>query len=242
MAPDGVHEIPVVAAGDGWLVVDKPSGVSVHNDPGADLCSLLEGAAGGGHERAHELPRRRLHPVNRLDKETSGLMILCSDPEALRFFARQFESGRVRKRYVALVHGRMEPAAGTEGQLCWEWPLADEGSGRRRPQGRGVLRLCRTLCRVRGFSRHYTLIDCEPESGRRHQIRRHAVLAGHPVVGDRRYGPTRAVALVRARFGFERLGLHALALSVVPPGQARAVEFCSAGIPAEITRLFDNDV
>ncbi len=240
-----VREIPVVAAGDGWLVVEKPSGISVHNDPGADLCSLLERVRGVGRERAARPSKRRLHPVNRLDKETSGVMILCSDPDAFRFFARQFESGVVRKRYIALVQGRVGSipnADGAEGWRAWEWPLADEGGGRRLPQGRGVLRQCRTQYRVRDFSRHHTLIDCEPESGRKHQIRRHAALAGHPVVGDRRYGPTRAVALVRRRLGFVRLALHALSLSVVPPGGTRAVEYHSAGIPSEIKRLFDDDL
>ncbi len=244
MAPEEVPEIPVLAAGDGWLVVEKPSGISVHNNPGADLCSLMTGVR-VGRKRADRHATRRLHPVNRLDKETSGVMILCSDPVAFRFFAGQFESGAVRKRYVALVHGRVESSpdgGGTGGWSCWEWPLADEGGGRGLPQGRGLLRRCRTRFRVRDFSRHCTLIDCEPESGRKHQIRRHAVLAGHPVVGDRRYGPTRAVAFVRRRFGFVRLALHALSLSVVPPGGSQAVEFRSAGIPAAIERLFDDDV
>lgn len=227
-------EIPVIAAGEGWLVVDKPCGISVHNDPGRDLCSIVGRAAG-------PVPRK-LHPVNRLDRETSGVMILCSDPAAFRFMAAQFESGSVAKRYVALLHGRLEPAHEATGASYWDWPLADDGGGRRFPQGRGVPRVCRTRWRVGGFSRHFTRVDCEPESGRRHQIRRHAALAGHPVVGDRRYGSPGALAVVRRRFGFARLALHAVALSVVPPGERQAVEFCSGGIPAQIERLFGEDV
>jgi RluA family pseudouridine synthase len=230
----GELEIPVIAAGDGWMVVEKPSGMSVHNDPGSDLVSHVS-----------RDPRRAgtfgVHPVHRLDRATSGLMILCSAPEALRFFAKQFEAGTVIKGYVAVLHGRMQTVPGDGEWSAWDWPLAADAGGRRFPQGRGAVKECCTRFRARELSRHYTMVECEPLSGRTHQIRRHAKLAGHPVVGDRRYGSLRSIAHVRKQCGFMRLALHAMQIRVVPPGEPRPVTFRSSAVPAELCGLLAGD-
>jgi RluA family pseudouridine synthase len=230
----GQFEIPVIAAGNGWLVVEKPWGMSVHNDPGADLVSLV---------RRDTSPAGvfGIHPVHRLDRETSGLMILCSEREVLRFFARQFEAGTVIKRYVAVLHGRMQTAPGDGEWSAWDWPLAADAGGRRFPQGRWEVKECRTRFRVREVSRHYTLVECEPLSGRTHQIRRHARLAGHPVVGDRRYGSARSLRHVREQCGFTRLALHAMEIRVVLPGEPQTVTFRSSAVPAELRGLLAGD-
>jgi RluA family pseudouridine synthase len=227
----GQFEIPVIAAGNGWLVVEKPWGMSVHNDPGADLVSLA---------RCGPVPAGAfgMHPVHRLDRETSGVMILCTEREVLRFFARQFEDGTVIKRYVAVLHGRLATAPGGVEWSAWDWPLTAAAGGRRFPQGRGEMKECHTRFRVREVSRHFTMVECEPLSGRTHQIRRHARLAGHPVVGDRRYGSARSIAHVREQFGFTRLALHAMEIRVVPPGEPRPVTFHSSAVPAELRGLF----
>jgi RluA family pseudouridine synthase len=230
----GQFEIPVIAAGDGWMVVEKPGGMSVHNDPGSDLVSHVSRDPG----RAGAFG---VHPVHRLDRETSGLIILCSAPEALRFFAKQFEAGTVIKRYVAVLHGRLQAVPGDGEWSAWDWPLAADAGGRRFPQGRGSMKECRTRFRVRELSRHYTMVDCEPLSGRTHQIRRHAKLAGHPVVGDRRYGSSRSMTHVREQCGFMRLALHAMQIRVVPPREPRPVTFRSSVVPAELRRLLAGD-
>ncbi|MBI5582011.1 MAG: RNA pseudouridine synthase [Deltaproteobacteria bacterium] len=227
----GQFEIPVIAAGNGWLVVEKPRGMSVHNDAGVDLVSLARRGTG-------TVGAFGIHPVHRLDRETSGVMILCSEREALRFFARQFETGAVIKRYIAVLHGRIQTAPGDGAWSVWDWPLAADAGGRRFPQGTGELKECRTRFRVQEVSRHYTMVECEPQSGRTHQIRRHARLSGHPVVGDRRYGSNRLNAHVREQCGFTRLALHAMEIRVVPPGQSRPVTFRSSAVPAELQGLF----
>jgi 23S rRNA-/tRNA-specific pseudouridylate synthase len=89
----GQFEIPVIAAGNGWLVVEKPWGMSVHNDPGADLVSFARRRPGTAGAFG-------IHPVHRLDRETSGVMILCTEREVLRFFARQFEAGEIGRAHV----------------------------------------------------------------------------------------------------------------------------------------------
>jgi 23S rRNA-/tRNA-specific pseudouridylate synthase len=87
---------------------------------------------------------------------------------------------------------------------------------------------------------HYSLAACRPLTGRKHQIRRHAALAGHPVVGDRRYGTTRALRFVRNR-GFTRLALHAHGLRFVPPGGDAPVLVQTADLPRELRALLDSD-
>jgi hypothetical protein len=100
--------IPIIASGSGWLAVDKPSGLSVHNDPGKDLCSLLTRQfESDATDQSADLPHGpfRLHPVHRLDKETSGVLLLAWDKAVFRHFSEAFAAGRVSKRYLALVHG-----------------------------------------------------------------------------------------------------------------------------------------
>ncbi|RJP93694.1 MAG: RNA pseudouridine synthase [Desulfobacteraceae bacterium] len=104
-------QIPVLAAGRGWLAVDKPSGMSVHNAPGEDLCAIVSQGIGDEAELQDRIginPLQDVHPVHRLDSETSGVILLAADPECFRFFSRQFNDRTIQKTYIALVHGRVE--------------------------------------------------------------------------------------------------------------------------------------
>ena len=98
-------QIPVLASAKGWLAVNKPAGLTVHNDTGSDLCSI-----------AHDYILKKqkifkhicmdagfgIHPVHRLDKETSGVLLLAADRETFRYFSKQFESGLIKKQYIAI--------------------------------------------------------------------------------------------------------------------------------------------
>jgi RluA family pseudouridine synthase len=234
--------IPIVAMGRGWLLVEKPAGLSMHNAPGRDLCSTLNEELALDPDIQEKIGWDSgfgLHPVHRLDRETSGLVLLAGRRETFRQLSRQFETHKVEKRYLALVHGRVPAPAGDWG--LWDRPLSPDAGGRLRPEGRGRLVECRTSYRLLRHSLHYSLIECEPLTGRKHQIRRHAKLCGHPVVGDRRYGTTRALAYLKRHCGFERLALHAAALHFQPPESARWQEFKTPGLPSEIMALLDGD-
>ena len=232
---------PIIASGAGWLVVEKPAGMSVHNDPGRDLCSLLKVFLESNKRTLEEINCDRsygLHPVHRLDKETSGVILLACRRQVFNQLAVQFSRGLVIKHYLALVHG----AVGDPGdQDLWQWPLTSSAGGRRSPQGRGTRNPSRTRCRVRMRSTHYTLLDCQPLTGRTHQIRRHAALAGHPIVGDQRYGSPRACRYVARFHNFTRLALHAASIGITPPGFDAIMTFESAGLPPEITKLIEGD-
>lgn len=211
--------LSVVAAEDGWLVVDKPAGVSMHNDPGDDLCARVQhllaadlrlasrtGYAEGGAVRV----------PHRLDRDTSGLALLCVSASALAFYGAAFQARRIGKCYLAVLHGRLGE---TGGAGLWTYALARSGAGRQFPAGRGKRTACRTAFQAIAHSDHYTLAACAPLTGRPHQIRRHAKLAGHPVVGDRRYGSMRSLRYLKEKAGFTRLGLHAWGLDL--PGYDR---------------------
>lgn len=236
--------IPVLAAGKGWLVVDKPPGLSIHNEPGKDLRSLLQACIKENLSLAAELDCDSsfgLHAVHRLDKEAGGVILLACRTEVFRHYAGQFETGSVSKRYVALVHGTLVCPACEDTWIVWEWPLSRHDGGRLDPAGHKDLVPCRTRLRVLRHSRHYALIECEPLTGRKHQIRRHAKIAGHPVVGDQRYGSNRALRHLRDKCSFTRLALHSMSLTICPPDKDNPETIKSLGIPEEISRLIDRD-
>jgi 23S rRNA-/tRNA-specific pseudouridylate synthase len=235
--------LPVVATGPGWLVVDKPSGVSVHNEPGRDLCSSVSALLARDRQLADRTQSTGdgVHAPHRLDRDTSGLVLLCCTRPMLRFFGQAFQARRIGKRYLAILHGRLETPEGGCGEGVWSFPLARAGGGRTNPSGKGQRVVSRTAFQVLRYSAHYTLTACAPLTGRKHQIRRHAKLAGHPVVGDQRYGSPRSLRHLREREGFERLGLHAYGLDLpIPLRKAHRVVY-SRALPSEFIRLLAGD-
>ena len=238
-------QIPVLTMGRGWLVVDKPAGLSVHNASGGDLCSLVlariqEEAAFEG-QIAME-PDFGVNPVHRLDKETSGVILLAVNREMFRYFSNQFESRQAKKHYVAILHGRLEKPAGNDLWGTWEWPLSETAAGRDRPEGAGNRKDCQTRYRILDYSRHYTLVEIALLTGRTHQIRRHAKLSGHPVVGDARYGTMRAINYLKRNFDFDRLALHARSLILQPPDGAAPETIETPTLPIRMQALFENDM
>lgn len=240
----GSIQIPVLATGNGWLVVDKPAGMTVHNKPGMDLCSFAlthvqnEAAEKGQMDID---PDFGVNPVHRIDKETSGIILLAASREMFRFFSSQFQSRQVIKLYVAILHGLLENPEGNDLWETWRWPLADTAGGRVNPQGSGRCQHSETRFRVLDHSAHYTMVEIELLTGRTHQIRRHAKLSGHPVVGDARYGSTRATNYLKRNFKFGRLALHARALKLRLPGGKDPETIETPSIPGQMLELFKND-
>lgn len=200
------------------VAVDKPPGLLVHR-------SALD-----AHETRNALDLLRaqlgvpLWTVHRLDKATSGVLLFARSAEAARVLGGAFEGGQVHKRYLALVRGWPD----AEGEI--DHPLArdPERPSAGQPRVPAVTRW-RVLARHEwpfGDGRHassrYALVEVQPLSGRRHQIRRHFKHLAHPLVGDSTHGKGAHNRAVAAWLGVSRLWLHAWQLGL--PGIERPIE------------------
>jgi 23S rRNA pseudouridine1911/1915/1917 synthase len=204
-------------------VIEKPAGLVVHSAPshrGETLVDLLEGVLGGGEEERPGI-------VHRLDKDTSGLMVVARNDQAHRELARAVKAREVEREYTALVEGHLDSRSGTI-----DAPL---GRHRRRRTQRAVKgagsREARTHFEVLETLPADTLLHARLETGRTHQIRVHFAAIGHPVAGDPEYGS-------RGRHGLERQFLHASRLEFTHPRTGEHMEFRSE-LPADLREALD---
>ncbi len=192
------------------VVVDKPAGLVVHPAPGHSgetLVDQLAGLAAGG-------PSERPGIVHRLDRDTSGLMVVAASDDAYRDLTRQVRERTVGRHYLALVEGRLSSREGTI-----DAPVGRDRRARERMAVGGVRpREARTHFEVAETLPSDTLVDIALETGRTHQIRTHFAAIGHPVCGDRRYGAA-------LRHGLERQFLHARRLAFRHPGTGAEMSF-----------------
>ncbi len=189
------------------VAVAKPSGMVVHRGEGtareAAVLQLARDATGGAH----------LYPVHRLDRGTSGVLVLARSPEVARRLHGQLEDGAAEKRYLALVRGA-PPAAGRI-----DHPIPRRVDGPRVPAVTDYRWRATVVIRVEAWGRDqpYALVDAWPRTGRLHQVRRHLKHLGHPVIGDVSHGRSEHNRLCRERFGLARLALHAAELAIDHP-------------------------
>jgi RluA family pseudouridine synthase len=234
-------EINILYKTSGWLAVDKPEGISVHNDPGHDLITLVKQKISSDPDLKRQVefdPTLGIQPIHRLDKETSGVILLACSQNSLSDLSSAFAENQVKKEYATLVHGnvRCETDPGV-----WDMPLTKSAAGRQNPAGKGRKVDCRTEFKVIDKSEHYTRLSLNLVTGRKHQIRRHAKLAGHPVVGDQRYGSKRAILFLKEQKGFNRLALHCHALTLKHPGSEQTLTIVSKHTLGQINQLLEND-
>ncbi|MGC8119295.1 23S rRNA pseudouridine(955/2504/2580) synthase RluC [Marinobacter sp. VGCF2001] len=202
-----VMEEAVVFENDEMLVVNKPSGIAVHGGSGLSF-GLIEVL------RSARPQARFLELVHRLDRDTSGLVMVAKKRSALRFLQDEMRQKRIRKHYHALVAGTWPKDVDRVAQplLRYEMP-----NGERRvrvsDEGKSSLTLFRCLQVFQGYS----LVEASPVTGRTHQIRVHSTWAGHPIAGDDKYMDDASLKAFRA-IGGQRLMLHARALEFPLPG------------------------
>lgn len=193
----------------GLLVVNKPSGLAVHGGSGLNY-GLIECL------RQMRPEDRYLELVHRLDRDTSGLILIARKPAVLRELHRQLRGEGVDKRYLALVTGRW-PRRMTQVEAPLEKNHLQSGERMVRVSREGKASLTRFTV-VESFARA-TLVEAQPVTGRTHQIRVHARHAGHPLLGDEKYQDDAGAALAR-ELGLKRLFLHAASLRFQLPGEA----------------------
>jgi 23S rRNA pseudouridine955/2504/2580 synthase len=208
------------------LVLDKPAGLAVHGG---------SGLAFGAIEALRALrPDEPLELVHRLDRETSGCLLVARTRATLRALHALLREGRVEKRYAALLAGRWQL-----GRKTIDAPVITNA----RQGGERVVRVHRagkiavsTFDPVEGFARA-TRVDVAIGTGRTHQIRVHAAFAGHPVAGDEKYGDKAFNAELRA-LGLRRMFLHAASIAFDWPDEGGAFR-AAAPLPAELEAILE---
>jgi 23S rRNA pseudouridine1911/1915/1917 synthase len=220
---------------DHLLVVDKPAGMVVHpaagNLDGTLVNALLHHCAGrlsgiGGVVRPGI--------VHRIDKDTSGLLVVAKTDRAHEGLAKQFADHIIHRRYLAIVAGRPMPVSGKV-----DAPLARSTANRKKmaivEEGRGKRAVThyRTLEPLKGA----TFVECRLETGRTHQVRVHMASLGHPLLGDPVYGRARTEHReVLNSLNFNRQALHAIALGFIHPVSKENLSFESP-VPPDIQEL-----
>lgn len=190
------------------LVIDKPAGLVVHPGSGNWSGTLLNALL-------HRLPLARSLPragiVHRLDKDTSGLLVVACNEVAQTDLVRQLQARTVKRQYLALVRGNVR------GDFSVDAPIGRHPTQRIRMAVVTGAREARTHFKVRERFAHTTLLECALETGRTHQIRVHAAHKGHPLVGDTLYGGGRGLP------SFHRQALHAWRLGLIHPRSGEAL-------------------
>ena len=208
------------------IVVDKPAGLTVHPAPGHTSGTLVNAIL----SHLSDLPDtddRRPGIVHRLDKDTSGVMVVAKNSAAHSNLTEQFKSRSVSKAYLVLVKGHLSPRDG-----AIEAPIGRDSAHREKmavvAESRG--REARTDYHVLEYIGDYTLLEVKPETGRTHQIRVHLAAIGYPVAGDKVYG-------IKTRF-LSRQFVHAHRLGFTLPSTRKYVEF-TAELSADLAEALE---
>ncbi|HET9851754.1 MAG TPA: RluA family pseudouridine synthase [Candidatus Limnocylindrales bacterium] len=220
-------DVPVAYEDDDLLIVNKPAGLVVHPSPGHADGTLVNALLGRGEPLAPGGIAGVQRPgiVHRLDRDTSGLLMVARSDAAQASLQAQLKARRVKKTYLALVAGSVSAAAGRI-----EAPIGRDPGRRTRmavvPSGRAAT----TGYRVRERFRAWTYLELDLVTGRTHQIRVHLDAIGHPVAGDPLYGTGTSR---RGPDGLERLFLHAWRLELTSPSNGRLIR-AEAPVPPEL--------
>ncbi|MCL2523400.1 MAG: 23S rRNA pseudouridine(1911/1915/1917) synthase RluD [Betaproteobacteria bacterium] len=227
--PEQPEDIPlaVVFEDETLLVIDKPAGLVVHpgsgNRSGTLMNALLHHVPG-----IEAIPRAGI--VHRLDKDTSGLLVVAKTLEAQTDLVRQLQARSVRRVYLALAAGTMQRDGGVDA------PIGRHPVQRVKmavvPESRGG-KPARTRFRILETFPHCTLVECSLETGRTHQIRVHLASIGHPLVGDPVYGKADARLP-----DFFRQALHATRLGLMHPASGQAMQW-EAPPPQDMRELLE---
>jgi 23S rRNA pseudouridine955/2504/2580 synthase len=220
-------EFPVLYEDDALLVVDKPAGVAVHGGSGVSF-GVIE------QLRSARPQARFLELVHRLDRETSGVLLLAKKRSALTALHEQMREGKTEKRYLALVLGRWKNAKQHVKLPLHKFTRPD---GERRVMVREDGLASHTVFALQKAWRDYSLLEAQLKTGRTHQIRVHLAHLGFPIAGDDKYGNfTRNREL--AKQGLKRMFLHAHAMAFSHPLTGEVLRLM-APLPDELQRFVD---
>jgi 23S rRNA pseudouridine1911/1915/1917 synthase len=208
-------------------IINKPIGLVVHPAPGNYEHTLVNALLARFKELSDINPQRP-GIVHRLDKDTSGVMVIAKNNSSHLKLSRQFAEHSIKRKYSAVVRGRME-----FDENVIEAPIARHTIRRESMAVNysAAARYAKTYYRTLKRSGDLSLLQLEPFTGRTHQLRVHLAFIGHPILGDKKYGKNDA---------FSRLALHAQSLGFIHPATGKFVEFSSA-LPREFLAAFNKN-
>ena len=207
------------------LVIDKPAGLTVHPAPGHPSHTLVNAIL--AHCPGLAMSKEAIRPgiVHRLDKDTSGLIVIAKNDLAREYLAAQFKSRTVTKGYLVLVNGKLSPEQG-----IIEAPIGRDPHSRRKMAIAEAGKEASTKYQVRKYLDNYTLVEVTPLTGRTHQIRLHLSAIGCPVVGDSIYG-------IKSAY-LNRQFMHAYRLGFRLPSTKQYQEFTSP-LPMDLEQALE---
>ena len=220
--------VDVVYSDDHLAIIDKPPGMVVHPGAGKKHHTLINSLLYRFPDLKEVGPEERPGIVHRLDKETSGLMVVARSLKAYELLQQQFRKREVEKTYLGLIHGRMPEK---RGKISWS-------IGRHAKHGERISvktkkpREAETNYSVQKEYEEFSLLEIKPLTGRTHQIRVHMAASGHPLAGDARYGRR------KSKPSIPRLFLHASRLSFIHPETQEKVEF-SSPLPQDLKSFLE---
>jgi 23S rRNA pseudouridine955/2504/2580 synthase len=231
LTAEEVSKLEVLFEDEWMMAVNKPSGMAVHTGSGITGGTLVD------YVRAYLGPKAvrndfAASPAHRLDRETSGVILVAKRRPAMVHFTDVFTFGKSKKRYLTLVKGKLSRDKGVI-----DLPLSEHQQTAASKARRGVnLQDALTRYHVLGQTQQAAYLECSIETGRTHQIRRHLASIGHPVAGDRKYGDFGFNREVKARWNLKRLFLHAQSIEFPHPEDGRKIRL-QAPLPEELEEV-----
>jgi len=215
-------------------VIEKPAGLVVHPGSGTSGVTLVHGLLFYFQHLSDAGGAVRPGIVHRLDKKTSGLLLIAKNNVAHARLSKDFQDRKVQKTYIALVHGRLGRQTGTIELSVGRHRSVRTKMTANAVRGRSAFTEYRVMEEFRGFS----LLEVKIKTGRTHQIRVHLSAIGHPVAGDDVYGERSYKEFINRFAGFDRYFLHAASLRLSHPTTGEPLEFHSP-LPSELQKLLE---
>jgi 23S rRNA pseudouridine1911/1915/1917 synthase len=225
LTPEAIP-LNIIYEDDDLLVIDKPAGLTVHPAPGHPVHTLVNAILSRFPHLVALSDSLRPGIVHRLDRDTSGVMVVAKNSPAQAKLTEQFRVRSVAKAYLVLVKGKLTPENGVI-----EAPIGRDPRNRKRMAVVTRGREARTEYHVIKYIGDYTLLEVRPETGRTHQIRVHFAAIGYPVVGDKVYG-------VKSPF-LSRQFIHASRLGFKLPSSGKYMEFKSE-LPSDLAQALED--
>lgn len=201
--------LTIIESNADFVVINKPPGVSAHNELGNDVNSLLSDLL--------KIPAAQIHLVQRLDQETSGLMVVSINSDSVANLKEQLEYGvsdsPIEKKYYVLTRGKLKRKDPTAKNIICTEPISNKAEGRKNPLGKTGDRVkAKTDFKVLSENNYFSLVQASLFSGRTHQIRKHLAFLNAPIVGDNRYNDAIYNSKMAGIYSTDRMFLQSYSL------------------------------